>query len=111
MIKSKQKAADDSFAPVPFDPASFIKQRGAKDSAFKLAYSALHDEFSTLDALLRARKAAGLTQAQVATRMGINPASLARIESSLGSHKHSPSLATLRKYAQACGMQLTISLR
>ncbi len=111
MIRSKQKAAGDSFAPVPFDSASFIKQRSAKDAAFKLAYAALQDEFSTLDALLRARKAAGLTQAQVAKRMGINPASLARIESSLGSHKHSPSLATLRKYAQACGMQLTISLR
>ena len=111
MIKSKQKAMDDSFSPVPFDPAAYIKRRSAKDAVFKSAYAALHDEFSTLDALLRARKDAGLTQAQVATRMGINPASLARIESSLGSHKHSPSLATLRKYAQACGMQLTISLR
>ena len=48
--------------------------------------------------------------AEVASRMGINPASLARIEGSLGSRKHSPSLATLRKYAQACGMHLTISL-
>ena len=112
MIKSKQKAMDDPFSPVPFDPAAYIKRRSAKDAVFKSAYTALHDEFSTLDALLRARKDAGLTQAQVATRMGINPASsLARIESSLGSHKHSPSLATLRKYAQACGMQLTISLR
>ena len=110
MIKSKQKAGVDSFAPVAFDPAAYIKTRSAKDAAFKSAYAALHDEFSTLDALLRARKAAGLTQAQVATRMGINPASLARIESSLGSHRHSPSLATLRKYAQACGMQLTINL-
>lgn len=110
MIKPKQKAVSDSFAPMPFDPAAFIKKRSAKDVAFKSAYAALQDEFSALDTLLRARKSAGLTQAQVASRMGINPASLARIESSVGSRKHSPSLETLRKYARACGMQLTISL-
>ena len=107
MIKSKPH---DSFAPVAFDPAAYVKRRSAKDAAFKSAYAALQDEFGALDVLLRARKTAGLTQVQVATRMGINPASLARIESSLGSRKHSPSLETLRKYARACGMRLTINL-
>ena len=94
-----------------YDDARQCVVAGTVNAKGVLDDPALQDEFSTLDALLRARKAAGLTQAQVAMRMGINPASLARIESSLGSHKHSPSLATLRKYAQACGMQLTISLR
>lgn len=107
MIKPKPH---DSFVPVKFDPAAYVKRRSAKDAAFKSAYAALQDEFGALDVLLRARKTAGLTQVQVATRMGINPASLARIESSLGSRKHSPSLETLRKYAQACGMRLTINL-
>lgn len=107
MIKSKPQ---DSFVPVAFDPAAYVKRRSAKDAAFKSAYAALQDEFGALDVLLRARKTAGLTQVQVAARMGINPASLARIESSLGSRKHSPSLETLRKYAQACGMRLTINL-
>ncbi len=107
MIKSKPH---DSFVPVAFNPTAYVKRRSAKDAAFKSAYAALQDEFGALDVLLRARKTAGLTQAQVATRMGMNPASLARIESSLGSRKHSPSLETLRKYAQACGMRLTINL-
>ena len=40
--------------------------------------------------------------------MGIAPASLARIEASIGSRKHAPSLATLRKYAQACGKKLAL---
>lgn len=93
-----------------FNPTAYAKRRSAKDAAFKSAYAAVQDEFGALDVLLRARKTAGLTQVQVATRMGINPASLARIESSLGSRKHSPSLETLRKYAQACGMRLTINL-
>lgn len=55
-------------------------------------------------------KAADLTQAEVAARMGIKPSSLARIEGSLGNHKHSPSLETLRKYARACGKRLEIRL-
>jgi hypothetical protein len=33
---------------------------------------------------------------------------IARIESSIGSHKHAPSLATLRRYADACGQRLVI---
>lgn len=63
-----------------------------------------------LAGLLRARKDAGLTQAEVAERMGVSQPVLARIESSLGSRKHSPSLATLRKYADACGKKLVIQM-
>ena len=107
MTKAQQ---DSGFAPIVFDPKAFVGQRSAVDPNFKAAYEALEDEFSTLDVLLQARRSAGLSQAEVAQRMGINPASLARIEASLGSRKHSPSLATLRKYANACGMQLRISL-
>jgi len=94
---------------IPFDPAAYIK-RSLKNQAFKAAYDALEDEFSALDALLQARKQAGLTQAEVAERMGIAQSALARIESSLGSRKHSPSLATLRRYADACGKKLTIAI-
>jgi transcriptional regulator with XRE-family HTH domain len=43
--------------------------------------------------------------------MGIKQSALARIESSLNSKRHSPSLATLRKYAEACGKRLEINLR
>ena len=74
----------------------------------KAAYDALEDEYAALDALLTARHKAGLTQVEVARRMGMKPSSLARIETSLGSHKHSPSLETLRKYAAACGKKLVI---
>ncbi len=98
----------DVFAPVPFDPLAYAQQRSQTDPAFKAAFEALDDEFSALDVLLRARKEAGLSQAEVAQRMGIAPASLARIEASLGSRKHAPSLATLRKYAQACGKRLAL---
>ncbi|MDD5180196.1 MAG: helix-turn-helix transcriptional regulator [Gallionellaceae bacterium] len=52
---------------------------------------------------MQARKQTGLTQAEVAARVGMAQSALARIESSLGSRKHSPSLATLRRYTEACG--------
>ena len=69
-----------------------------------------HEEGELLDLLLNARHAAGLTQAQVAERMGTQPPSVARLERSLLTGKHSPSLATLRKYAQACGKELVFQL-
>ena len=92
-----KQLSDEKFAPVAFDPVAFARERSARDPQFKAAFEALEDEFSALDVLLRARKEAGLTQADVAQRMGIAPASLARIEASVGSRKHAPSLATLRK--------------
>jgi len=66
------------------------------------------EEFALLDALLKARQDAGLTQAQVAERMGTQAPALARLERALASGKHSPSVATLRKYVKACGKRLVL---
>ena len=66
------------------------------------------DEGELLDALLKARHEAGLSQAQVAERMGTHAPAIARLERSLATGKHSPSLATLRKYVDACGKQLLL---
>ena len=60
--------------------------------------------------MLQARQAAGLTQAQIAERMGTKPPAVTRLEASLSSGKHSPSLATLRKYAEAVGCRLEVRL-
>ena len=68
------------------------------------------EEAGLLDALLKARQAAGLTQADVAARMGTQAPAVARLERSLATGKHSPSLATLKKYAQACGKKLVWSV-
>ncbi|MFN7219208.1 MAG: helix-turn-helix domain-containing protein [Burkholderiales bacterium] len=66
------------------------------------------DESSLLDALLKARQDAGLTQAQVAERMGTQAPAVARLERALSTGKHSPSVATLRKYVKACGKRLVL---
>lgn len=66
------------------------------------------EESSLLDALLKARQEAGLTQAQVAARMGTHAPAVARLERALASGSHSPSIATLRKYVKACGKRLVL---
>lgn len=101
---------NDQYKPVAFNPKAHAARKRATEPDFRAAYDALEDEFAALDALLKARKEAGLTQADVAARMGVSQPVLARIESSLGSRKHSPSLATLRRYAEACGKRLVIQM-
>lgn len=66
------------------------------------------EEGTLLDALLKARQAAGLTQAEVAERMGTQAPAVARLERSLATGKHSPSIATIRKYVKACGKNLIL---
>jgi DNA-binding XRE family transcriptional regulator len=66
------------------------------------------EEAALLDALLKARQGAGLTQAQVAKRMGTQAPSVARLERSLATGRHSPSIATIRKYVKACGKNLVL---
>jgi predicted transcriptional regulator len=68
------------------------------------------EETPMFDAILKARKEAGLTQAQVAERMGTKAPAIARLENALVPGSPSPSLATLRKYAAALGKTLEIRL-
>jgi transcriptional regulator with XRE-family HTH domain len=80
------------------------------DPSFKKEYDALEPEFVLFDELLKARCRAGLTQSAVAERMGTRTPAVARLESGGGSKKHSPSITTLRKYAEAVGCSLEIKL-
>ena len=81
-----------------------------QDPAFQQEYDALEAEFLLFDEMLNARKKAGLTQADVAERMGTKTSAIARLEAGGGSKKHSPSIATLRKYAEAVECRLEIRL-
>jgi len=82
-----------------------------KNPEVKAEYDALDAEFALLDECLAARRRAGLTQAEVAKRMGTKAPAVARIESGGGSKRHSPSVTTLRKYAEAVGCKLEIRLK
>lgn len=98
----------DKFKPVSHDANTVAEW--LQDPEFKAAYDALEGEYASLAELLRARQEAGLTQAEVAQRMGTTNSAVSRLEASLLSLKHTPSLATLRKYAAACGKKLEIHL-
>src|SRR5437870_3805638 len=88
---------------------AFVKKM-LRQPAVKAEHAAQAEEFALLDELLKARRQAGLTQAQVAARMGTKTPAVARLEAGGGSQRHSPSVATLRKYARAVGCRLEIRL-
>jgi DNA-binding XRE family transcriptional regulator len=102
-------ARNTKYRPVPYSPKAALR-RDLRNPNFRTAWGSIQEEFAALDALLEARRQVGLTQEQVAMRMGVSQPALARVEASLGSRKHSPSLATLRKYATAVGCKLQIRL-
>ena len=87
-----------------------LKAKALSNAAVKAEYDALAPEFSLLKGMLLARKEAGLSQVEIASLMGTKPPAITRLESSLSSGKHSPSLATIKKYAEAVNCHVEIKL-
>ena len=85
-----------------------FRTKALRRPAVRTAYDELDDEFAFLDEVLKARAQAGLTQAEVAERVGTTQSAIARLES--GARKHSPSIATLQRYARALGYRVQIKL-
>ena len=85
-----------------------LKARALERPDVKAEYDRLDEEFALFDEFLKARAAACITQAEVAERIGTTQSAVARLESGRG--KHSPSLATLQKYARALGYRLELRL-
>ena len=97
---------NDKFKPVHHDHQKFLG-RAAKREGFTEAYNALDAEYRLIDEMLKARTRAGLTQDAVADRMGTTKSAVSRLEA-IG--KHSPSLTTLKRYAEAVGCDLRVKL-
>lgn len=87
-------------------PFKKVKAEWMKDPAFRAEYDRLKPEFELARALLEARAKAGLTQAQVAKRMGTTQSVVARIESG----RAPPNLKTLDRYARAVGRRIAVKL-
>ncbi|MEX2525143.1 MAG: helix-turn-helix transcriptional regulator [Gammaproteobacteria bacterium] len=85
---------------------SELKRDWMKDPAFRAEYDALEDEFALIRALIEARSRAGLTQGELAKRMGTTQSAIARIEGG----KINPSVDMLRRYAKATGRRLHVTL-
>ena len=69
-------------------------------------YEAQADEFAVARELIAARTQAGLTQADVAERMGTTQSTVARLEGG----KALPSMRSLQRYAQAVGCRAVVRL-
>ena len=87
-------------------PADAVFAEWREDPEYVREYDALEREFSLASAVIGARTRAGLTQAQLAERMGTSQSAVARLESG----KALPSVATLEKLAAATGSRLRIAL-
>jgi transcriptional regulator with XRE-family HTH domain len=85
-----------------------LKSRALAQDDVKAEYDRLEEEFVFVDQFLKARSAAGLTQSEIAKRIGTTQSAIARLES--GSGKHLPSLGTLQKYARALDCRLELRL-
>jgi transcriptional regulator with XRE-family HTH domain len=85
-----------------------LKSRALERADVRAEYDRLEEEFAFLEEFLKARAAAGISQAEIAERMGTTQSAIARLESGRG--RHSPSLATLRKYARALGYRIDVRL-
>ena len=85
-----------------------FKARALARPDVRKAYDELAEEFSFIDEVLKARVASGLTQAELAARVGTTQSAIARLES--GTPKHSPSIVTLQRYARAMGYRVEVKL-
>jgi transcriptional regulator with XRE-family HTH domain len=83
-----------------------LKAKMMKDPAFAAAYAEADAEFAVIEAMIRARAEAGLTQEALAERMGTTQSAVARLEGG----RVSPTVETLRKYAKAVGKRLKVEM-
>lgn len=83
---------------------SELKRRHLADPVVRTEYDRACAEYSVLEAMIRARTDASLTQAEIAALIGTTQSAVARLEGGTVS----PSISTLQKYAQAAGRQLKI---
>ncbi|MEX2122794.1 MAG: helix-turn-helix domain-containing protein [Woeseia sp.] len=83
-----------------------FKARALAKPGVRDEYDNLAEEFELLDEILKARAEAGLTQAELAERIGTTQSAIARMETAIG--KHSPTIATLRRYAAALGYRVQV---
>ena len=85
---------------------SELKKRLMESPEFRSEYEKASTEFAIVETLVRARLAANLSQAQLAKKIGTTQSAIARLEGG----GVSPSISTLKRYAEATGSRLQIDL-
>jgi antitoxin component HigA of HigAB toxin-antitoxin module len=83
-----------------------VKAQLLANPAVRQAYDAQAPEFELARELIAARMKAGLTQGDVAARMGTTQSVVARIESGRGT----PSMRTVQRFASAVGARAVVRM-
>lgn len=86
---------------------SDLHKKWMKDPKYREAYEALDEEFTIALAVMNARAQAGLTQEELAQKMGTTQPVVARLESG----RTQPSMRTLKRLAQATDSRLFIGFK
>ena len=84
-----------------------VKKKMLANREVRAAYAALDQEFSLAGELIAARVRAGLTQTQLAQRMGTTQSAIARLESGA----RLPSVRTILRFAKATDSRPVLKLR
>jgi len=84
---------------------SDLKNKWMQDPAFRAEHGALEAEFRLVDALIRARAFADMTQADVAEAMNTSQSYIARLEGG----SVTPSFKALQRFARATGTRLRVN--
>ena len=87
-----------------------LKVKALSNPKVKQHYDDLRDEFDLLRTFIKARHTAHKSQADMAKLMGTSTSVIGRLESSGGKTYHSPTLATLQRYAKALHQKIVIRL-
>ena len=86
-----------------------FKKEALQDAEVKAEYDALAPLFDIKKQLINARINTGLTQDEIAHKIGTSKSSISRLESL--NNTFMPNVGTLIKYAEALGLKLNMGLR
>ncbi|MDO9509417.1 MAG: helix-turn-helix transcriptional regulator [Thermovirgaceae bacterium] len=84
-----------------------VKKDLLRDPETASAYDELQEEFSFIASMIEARQKKGLSQADLAARIGTTQGNISRLESG----RHNPSMRFLRKVAHALEKELEVSFK
>ena len=80
------------------------KKQALKDPEFKAEYDRLQPEFAVIRAIIRGRSINGISQEELAKKIGTKQSVISRLESG----RANPSVSFLKKLAQALNSHLEI---
>ncbi|MDQ1339638.1 MAG: hypothetical protein QG567_791 [Campylobacterota bacterium] len=86
-----------------------FKSKALSNENVKKEYDLLEERYKIIDMIISMRKAAGLTQEEIAAALHTSKSNISRLESH--NYTSSPKLSTLMEYARASGHKLELHFK